>query len=69
MHLYPQLSMINQRKCTTEQFVLYFHEHFRELDEVTPPGGTSTSLSQIDSSADSCRSVPELRIVWKNTCP
>ena len=23
-------------KGTTEQFVLHFHEHFRQLDEVTP---------------------------------
>ena len=23
-------------KGTTEQFVLYFHEHFRQLDQLTP---------------------------------
>ena len=35
MHVYPLLSMIDHGKKATEQFVLHFHEQFRQLDEVT----------------------------------
>ena len=50
-------------KCTTEQFVLHFHEQFRQLDEVTPleehlPHSVRLTLPQT-----AVRSVPELRIV------
>ena len=50
-------------KCTTEQFVLHFHEQFRQLDEVTPleehlPHSVRLTLPQT-----AVISVPELRIV------
>ena len=48
---------------TTEQFVLHFHEQFRQLDEVTPleqhlPHSVRLTLLQTV-----VRSIPELRIV------
>ena len=50
-------------KGTTEQFVLHFHEQYRQLDEVTPlkehlPHSVRRTLLQT-----AVRSAPELRIV------
>ena len=37
LHAYVSTTVYNRSwKGTTEQFVLHFHEQFRQLDEVTP---------------------------------
>ena len=64
LHAYVSTTVYDKSwKGTTEQFVLHFHEQFRQLDEVTPlqehlPHSVSLTLLQT-----AVRSVPELRIV------
>ena len=39
LHAYVSTSVYDKSwKATTEQFILHFHEQFRQLDEVTPMG-------------------------------
>ena len=64
LHAYVSTTVYDKSwKGTTEQFVLHFHEQFRQLDEVTPleehlPHSVRWTLLQT-----AIRSVPELRIV------
>ena len=72
LHAYVSTTVYDKSwKGTTEQFVLHFHEQFRQVDEVTPlkehlPHSVRLTLLQT-----AVRAVPELRIVqpWKNICP
>ena len=50
-------------KGTPEQFVLHFHEQFRELDEVTPLDEQLPHSVRLTLLQTAVRSVPELRIV------
>ena len=37
LHAYVYMTVYDRTwKATTEQFVLHFHEQFRQLDELTP---------------------------------
>ena len=64
LHAYVSTTVYDRSwKGTTEQFVLHFHEQFRQLDELTPlkeqlPLSVRLTVLQI-----AVRSVPELRIV------
>ena len=64
LHAYVSTTIYDKSwKGTTEQFVLHFHEQFRQLDEVTPldehlPHSVRLTLLQAE-----VRSVPKLRIV------
>ena len=64
LHAYVSTTVYDRSwKGTTEQFVLHFHEEFRQLDEVTPleehlPHSVRLTLLQT-----AVRSIPELRIV------
>ena len=62
LHAYVSTTVYDRSwKGTTEQFVLHFHEQFRQLDELTPLGEQlphSVRLILLPG-----RSVPELRIV------
>ena len=48
---------------TTEQFVLHFHEQFRQLDEVTPLDENLPHSVRLTLLQTAVRSIPELRIV------
>ena len=48
---------------TTEQFVLHFHEQFRQLDEFTPLDEHLPHSVRLTLLQTAVRSVPELRIV------
>ena len=64
MHAYVSTTVYDKSwKGTTQQFVLHFHEQFRQLDEATPleehlPHSVRLTLLQT-----AVRSIPELRIV------
>ena len=49
-------------KGTTEQFVLPFHEQFRQLDELTPLKEQLPHPVRLTLLQTAVRSVPELRI-------
>ena len=48
---------------TTEQFVLHFHEQFRQLDELTPLSEQLPHSVRLTLLQTAVRSVSELRIV------
>ena len=48
---------------TTEQFVLHFHEQFRQLDELTPLDEQLPHSVRLTLLQTAVRSAPELRIV------
>ena len=48
---------------TTKQFVLHFHEQFRQLDELTPLDEQLCHSVKLTLLQSADRSVPELRIV------
>ena len=49
-------------KGTTEQFVLHFHEQFRQLDELNPVTEQLHHSVRLILPHTAVRSVPELRI-------
>ena len=56
LHAYVSTTVYDRSwKGTTEQFVLHFHEQFRQLDEVTP---LEEPFCQIDTSTHSCQVYP-----------
>ena len=57
LHAYVSTTVYNRSwKGTTEQFVLHFHEQFRQLDEVTPlEEHLLIPFSQIDTSTNCCQ--------------
>ena len=57
LHAYVSTTVYNRSwKGTTEQFVLHFHEQFRQLDEVTPlEEQLLIPFSQIDTSTNCCQ--------------
>ena len=50
-------------KGTTKQFVLHFHEQFRQLDEVTSLEEHLPHSVRLNLLQTAVRSIPELRIV------
>ena len=63
MHMYPQTAYDRSWKGTTEEFVLHFHEQFRQLDELTPLDEQLPHSVRLTHIQTAVRSVPELRIV------
>ena len=64
LHAYVSTTVYDRSwKCTAEQFVLYFHECFRQLDEVTPLNEHLPHSVRLGLLQTAVRSVPELMIV------
>ena len=63
-HAYDSTTLYDRSwKGTTEQFVLQFHEQFRQLDELTPLGEQLPHSVRLTVLQTGVRSVPELRII------
>ena len=72
LHSYVSTSVYDRsEKGTTEQFVLHFHEQFRQLDKLTPLDEQIHHSVRFNLLQTAVRSVPEFRIVanMKDTCP
>ena len=64
LHAYVSTTVYDRSwKSTTEQYVLHFHEQFRQLDELTPLGEQLPHSVRLILLQTVVRSVPELRIV------
>ena len=64
LHAYVSTTVYDKSwKGTTKQFVLHFHEQFRQLDEVTPLDEHLPHSVRLTLLQTAVRSVPELRIV------
>ena len=64
LHAYVSTTVYDKSwKGSTEQFVLHFHEHFRQLDEVTPLDEHLPHSVRLTLLQTAVRSVPELRNV------
>ena len=64
LHAYVSTTVYDRSwKGTTEQFVLHFHEQFRQLDEITPQNEHLPHSGRLTLLQTAARSVPELRIV------
>ena len=64
LHVYVSTPVYDKFwKGTTEQFVLDFHEQFRQLDELTPLGEQLPHSVRLTLLQAAVRSVPEVRIV------
>ena len=64
LHAHVSTSVYDRSwKGTTEQFVLHFHEQFRQLDELTPLKEQLPHSVRLTLLQTAVRSVPELRIV------
>ena len=64
LHAYVSTTVYDKSwKGTTEQFVLHFHEQFRQLEELTPLGEQLPHSARLTLLQTAVRSVPELRIV------
>ena len=64
LHAYVSTTVCDKSwKGTTEQFVLHFHEQFRQLDEVTPLEEHLPHSVRLTVLQTAVRSAPELRIV------
>ena len=64
LHAYVPTTVYDKSwKGTTEQFILHFHEQFRQLDEVTPLGEHLPHSVRLTLLQTAVRSIPELRIV------
>ena len=50
-------------KGTTEQFILHFNEHFRQLDEVSPPEESLPYTTRLTLLQTAVHIIPELRMV------
>ena len=63
-HAYVSTTVyVRSWKVTTEQFVLHFHEQFRQLDELTLLGEQLPHSVRLTLLQAAIRSVPELSIV------
>ena len=63
-HAYVSTTVYDKSwKGTTEQFVLHFHEEFRQLDEVTTLNEHLPHSVRLTLLQSALRSVPELKIV------
>ena len=64
LHTYVSTTVYDRSwKGTTEQFVLHFHEQFRQIDELTPLKEQLPHSVRLTLLQTAVRSVPELRIV------
>ena len=64
LHAYVSTAVYDRSwKGTTEQFVLHFHEQFRQLDELTPVTEQLHHSVRLTLLQTAIRSIPELRIV------
>ena len=64
LHTYVSTTACDRfRKGTTEQFVLHFHEQFRQLDELAPLDEQLPHSVRLTLLQTAVRSVPELGIV------
>ena len=64
LHAYVSTTIYNKSwKATTEQFILHFHEQFRQLDEAMPLDAHLPHSVRLTLLQTAVRSVPELRIV------
>ena len=64
LHAYISTTVYDRSwKGTTEQFVLHFHEQFRQLDESTPLKEQLLHSVRLTLLQTAVWSVPELRIV------
>ena len=64
LHAYVSTAVYDRSwKGTTKQFVLHFHEQFRQLDELTPLDEQLPHSARLTLPQTAVRSVPELRIV------
>ena len=64
LHAYVSKTVYDKLwKGTTEQYVLHFHEQFRQLDEVTPLEDYLPNSVRLMLLQTAVRSIPELRIV------
>ena len=63
LHAYVSITVYDRSwKDTTEQFVLHFHEQFRQLDELAPLNEQLPLSVRLTLLQTAVRSVPELRI-------
>ena len=64
LHAYDSTTVYDRSwKGTTEQFVLHFHEQFRQLDELTPLNEQLPQSVRLTLLQTAVRSVPELEIM------
>ena len=64
MHAYVSTTVYDRSlKGTTDQFVLHFHEQFRQLDELTPLNDQLCDSVRLTLLQTALKSVPEPRIV------
>ena len=64
LHAYVSTTVYDRSwKGTTEQFVLHFHEQFRQQDELTPLKEQLPQLVRFTLLQTAVRSTPEPRIV------
>ena len=64
LHAYVSTTVYDRLwKGTSEQFILYFHEQFRQLDELTPLGEQLPHSVRFTFVQSAVRSIPELKTV------
>ena len=64
LHTYVTTTVLEKSwKGTTEQFILHFNEHFRQLDEVSPPDKSLPYTTTLTLLQTAVHNIPELRMV------
>ena len=64
LHTYVTTTVLDKSwKGTTEQFILHFNEHFRQLDEVSPPEESLPYTTRLTLLQTAVHNIPELRMV------
>ena len=64
LHTYVTTTVLYKSwKGTTEQFILYFSEQFRQLDEVSPPEESLPYTTRLTLLQTAVHNIPELRMV------
>ena len=64
LHTYVTTTVLDKSwKGTTEQFILHFNEHFRQLDEVSHPEESLPYTTRLTLLQTAVHNIPELRMV------
>ena len=64
LHTYVTTTVLDKSwKGTTEQFILHFNEHFRQLDKVSPPEESLPYTTRLTLLQTAVHNIPELRMV------
>ena len=56
-------TLVDNYKCTTEQFVLHFNEQFRQLEDISDPTEHYPPQNKLQLLKDAVRPIDDLRIV------